>query len=40
MVQWSEFLAADSEGRARSPALPDFLGLEQDPLSLLEELLE
>jgi hypothetical protein len=46
VVQWSEFLATDTEARVRFPALPEkkrVVGLEQGPLSLVsttEELLD
>jgi hypothetical protein len=45
VVQWSEFLATDSEARVRFPALSKkkVVGLEQGPLSLVsttEELLD
>jgi hypothetical protein len=46
VVQWSEFLATDQEGRALFPALPGFLrngGSGTGPLSLVSttnELLE
>jgi hypothetical protein len=43
VVWWSEFLATDPEARVRIPALPDILGLERGPPSLVsttEELLD
>jgi hypothetical protein len=45
VVEWSEFLATDSEARVRFPALPKkkVVGLERGPLSIVsttEQLLD